>query len=150
MSKSHFLTHEWIILISALSSLFPFSPTQVSPERTTQLSLHYRVPQSNKYGTPVSSFSCQFSLWPVCRWWDRLACFILSRRCKVNALASWIIWHLKSLSIDISFHLNQLHHQCVGVHDTSQWQFLKSEIQQCHLTCVIQRKIIKQQPKTFP
>lgn len=138
------------INICSFQSLSFFPHPSITWENNTQLSLHYRVPQSNKYGIPISSFSCQLSLWPVCRWWDRLACIILSRRCKVNALASWIIWHLKSLSIDISFHLNQLHHQCVGVHDISQWQFLKSEIQQCHLTCVIQRKIIKQQPKTFP
>ena len=133
-------------------SFFP-CPT-ITWEDNTQLSLHYRGSQSNKYGIPISSFSFWFSLWPMCRWWDRLACFILSRGGKVNALASWnmsFIWRLKSLSIDISsFHSNHLHTQYVGIHDTSQWQFLKSEIQQCHFTCVIQKKIIKQQPKTFP
>ena len=92
-----------------------------------------------------------YSLW--CGLGNRLACLISRRGDNVNVPALWnmsFIRRLENISIYVlSCHLNLLCNRYIALQNTSQWQLLKSEIQQCHMTCVIQRKIIKQQSNTL-
>lgn len=88
-----------------------------------------------------------------CGLWDRMDCLITPKRrqceCVCRMECVFCTTSGKHSIYVLSCHLNLLCNRYIELQNTSQWQLLKSEIQQCHLTRVIQTKIIEQQSNTF-